>query len=163
RRINWQNEHDLQEQIASYSEAIRLDPQYALAYAARSSAYRSNAQYFTPGPVLSPAGAAKYAQALSDARQSLALAPDLPEGYVALATYFMATLQSAEAKEAVDRAVTLAPSDARALRAAGYFYANIGQVKTGLAMTEKGLARDPVSPDAYWAHGWALYGARRYA
>ena len=50
RRINWQNEHDLQEQIASYSEAIKLDPQYALAYAARSSAYRSDAQFFTPGP-----------------------------------------------------------------------------------------------------------------
>jgi tetratricopeptide (TPR) repeat protein len=112
---------------------------------------------------LSSDGAAKYAQALADARQSLALAPDLPEGNTALAAYFMATLQSAEAKEAVDRAVTLAPSDARALRAAGYFYANIGQVKTGLAMTERGLARDPVSPDAYWAHGWALYGARRYA
>jgi TolB-like protein len=163
RRINWENEHDLQEQIANYNEAIRLDPQYALAYAARSSAYRANAQFFTPGPVLSSDGAAKYAQALADARQSLALAPDLPEGYVALATYFMATLHSAEAKEAVDHAVTLAPSDARALRAAGYFYTNIGQVKTGLAMTEKGLARDPVNPDAYSAHGWALYGARRYA
>jgi TolB-like protein/Flp pilus assembly protein TadD len=163
RRINWQNEHDLQEQIASYSEAIKLDPQYALAYAARSSAYRANAQFFTPGPVLSSDSAAKYAQALADARQSVALAPDLPEGYTALAAYFMATLHSAEAKEAVDHAVTLAPSDARALREAGYFYANIGQVKTGLAMTEKGLARDPVSPDAYFAHGWALYGARRYA
>ena len=163
RRINWQNEHDLQEQIASYSEAIKLDPQYALAYAARSNAYRANAQFFTPGPVLSSDSAAKYAQALADARQSVALAPDLPEGYTALATYFMATLHSAEAKEAVDHAVTLAPSDARALREAGYFYANIGQVKTGLAMTEKGLARDPVSSDAYFAHGWALYGARRYA
>jgi len=163
RKINWENEHDLQEQIASYSEAIKLDPQYALAYAARSSAYKADAQFFTPGPVVSSDGAAKYAQALADARQSVALAPDLPEGYTALAAYFMATLHSAEAKEAIDHAVTLAPSDARALRAAGYFYANIGQVKTGLAMTERGLARDPVSPDAYWAHGWALYGARRYA
>jgi TolB-like protein len=138
RRINWQNEHDLQEQIASYSEALKLDPQYALAYAARSSAYRANAQFFTPGPVLSSDSAAKYARALADARQSVALAPDLPEGYTALAAYFMATLHSAEAKEAVDHAVTLAPSDARALREAGYIYANIGQVKTGLAMTEKG-------------------------
>jgi tetratricopeptide (TPR) repeat protein len=112
---------------------------------------------------LSSDSAAKYAQALADARQSVALAPVLPEGYTALAAYFMATLHSAEAKEAVDHAVILAPSDARALREAGYFYANIGQVKTGLAMTEKGLARDPVSPDAYFAHGWALYGARRYA
>jgi len=163
RRINWQNEHDLQEQIASYNEAIKLDPQYALAYAARSSAYRANAQFFTPGPVLSSDSAAKYAQALADARQSVALAPDLSEGYTALAAYFMATLHSAEAKEAIDHAVTLAPSDARALREAGYFYANIGQVKTGLALTERGLARDPVSPDAYFAHGWALYGARRYA
>src|SRR5262249_16384820 len=85
RRINWENEDDLEEQIASYSEAIKLDPQYALAWAARSSAYRANAQFFTAGPVLSSDGAAKYAQALADARKSLALAPDLPEGNTALA------------------------------------------------------------------------------
>jgi tetratricopeptide (TPR) repeat protein len=162
RRINWQNEHDLQEQIASYNEAIKLDPQYALAYAARSSAYRANAQFFTAGPVLSSDSAAKYAQALADTRQSVALAPDLPEGYTALAAYFMATLHSAEAKEAIDHAVTLAPSDARALREAGYFYANIGQVRlTGSRAKPLSVSASPA--DAYFAHGWALYGARRYA
>jgi TolB-like protein len=68
--------------IAAYTEAIRLDPHYALAFAARSIALSDVAQEAeTPAAVREGFGKAQ-----ADARQALALAPDLAQAHLWPAT-----------------------------------------------------------------------------
>src|SRR5207302_1591471 len=76
-----QNDKDLQAAIAGYTEAIHLDPEYALGYADRSLAFRSFGNNSTTSP-----GARRnyYNKAEVDARKAVALAPDLAEGHLAL-------------------------------------------------------------------------------
>jgi transcriptional activator of cad operon len=65
--------------IAEYSEAIRLDPRYALAFAGRSRAYTSYASQPETG------GARDFFdKGYADARDAIELAPELAEGYMAL-------------------------------------------------------------------------------
>jgi TolB-like protein len=67
--------------IAAYSEAIRLDPNYALAFAARSIALSGSAQE----AATAQAAREGFGKAQADARRALALAPDLAEAHLALA------------------------------------------------------------------------------
>ena len=72
---------DLPAAIAAYTEAIRLDPHYALAFAGRSIALSGVA-----GEAETAAAAREgYDKAQADARQALALAPDLAQAHLALA------------------------------------------------------------------------------
>lgn len=158
RKADWRNGQDAQRKIAAYGEAIRLDPHYALAYAARSLAYINDAVDFASGPEI----AADHARALGDARQALALAPDLPEGHQALAVYFLNTLQFMQARDEFARAVSLAPGYAVVLRSAGYFSVLIGRTAEGFGMLERAVARDPMSVASHTYYGGALYLARRY-
>ncbi len=67
---------DLPAAIAAYTEAIRLDPRYALAFAARSLAFTNlAAEADTPAAVREA-----YDKAQADARQAIELAPDLAAG-----------------------------------------------------------------------------------
>jgi TolB-like protein/Tfp pilus assembly protein PilF len=158
RKGDWQNGQDAQRKIAAYSDAIRLDPHYALAYAGRSFAFDGDAVDFASGSAI----AADRAKALGDARQALALAPDLPEGHEALAYYFAGTLQITQARDEFARAVSSAPGYAAVLRSAGHFSVSLGRTAEGLAMLERAVARDPISADSYDQYGDALYLARRY-
>jgi adenylate cyclase len=65
--------------IAGYTEAIHLDPHYALAFAARSMAFSDYARESETEVRES------FNKAQADARQVLALAPDLAEAHLALA------------------------------------------------------------------------------
>jgi TolB-like protein len=67
--------------IAAYAEAIRLDPNYALAFAGRSRAHGGYAGEFATG-----AGEIRdsFDKAQADARKPIVLAPELGEGYLAL-------------------------------------------------------------------------------
>ena len=60
---------DAQAAIAAYAEAIRFDPGYALAYAARSLALTDYADYYASGPAI----LASYETAQTDARLAIAL------------------------------------------------------------------------------------------
>ena len=75
---------DLPAAIATYTEAIRLDPHYALAFAGRSIALSGVAvEAATPAAVREG-----YDKAQADARQALVLAPDLAQAHLALAIRF---------------------------------------------------------------------------
>ncbi len=70
-----------QSAIAGYTEAIRLDPSYALAFAGRSLALSNYAGEFANGTAIRELSA----KAQADARQALKLAPELAEGHLASA------------------------------------------------------------------------------
>ncbi len=146
--------------IAAYSEAIRLDPRYALAYAGRSNALNDYASEFATGPAIRN----NFDRARVDARQAIALAPELPEGQLALGSFFEAgSLDFTEATKAHERALELAPGNAQILRESGRFAAYMGYFDKGLAATQRAVELDPLSPRVHSAYGDALYFARQYA
>jgi TolB-like protein len=150
---------DLPTAIAAYTEAIRLDPHYALAFAARSIAVSDYAADAATGAAIREG----FDSALADARQALALAPDLPQGHIAVA--FVSengTLDFTQASEAYERAVALAPGNAEVLRSSGYFAALVGHFDVGLAAARRAVVLDPLARASHSLLAEALYMARRY-
>src|SRR5262249_13136828 len=127
---------DCQTASAAYAEAIRLDPKYALAFAARSSAHSCYAEEFATGAAVREA----FDQAQADARQALALAPELAEGHAALGSFLASGAQDyMAASEEYRSAVTLAPGNAQVLRESGRFEAFIGHFDAGLAAAHRAV------------------------
>ena len=143
--------------IAAYTEAIRLDPHYALAFAGRSIALSIAA-----GDAATAAAREGYDKAQADARQALALAPDLAQAHLALAVVSESTLNFTQASAAYERALALAPGNAQVLRVSGYFAAQMGHFDAGVAAARRAVALDPLARQSHSELGRALYFARRY-
>jgi serine/threonine-protein kinase len=150
---------DLQAIIAGYSEAIRQDPRYALAFADRSVAYAAYARNYATGVGVHE----NYARAKADAHEAIALAPDLAEAHLSLANVLRDSLEFTSAAAEYERAVMLAPGSARVLGDYGVFAAEIGQTEAGLGAVRHALVLDPLSSDAHAALAGALMAAHRYA
>lgn len=114
---------DLQTAIAGYSEAIRQDPNYALAFANRSIALRQYAGSYETAPAVRQT----FEKAHQDALRAIALAPDLSEGHLALAFYLEDMLDFARANDEYARALALGPGNARVLQIYGAFAVFIGR------------------------------------
>ncbi|HEY6618353.1 MAG TPA: tetratricopeptide repeat protein, partial [Steroidobacteraceae bacterium] len=146
--------------IAAYTEAIRLDPHYALAFAGRSIALTNVA-----GEAATAAAArAGFDKAQADARQALALAPDLVQAHLASAYVSeLGTLDFTQASDAYERALALAPGSAEVLRYSGSFAAYMGHFDAGITATRRAVVLDPLARPSHGALAGALYAARRYA
>jgi len=151
---------DLPAAIAAYTEAIRLDPHYALAFAGRSFAL-STAAADAETPAATREG---FDKAQADARQALALAPDLAQGHLALAVVAeQGTLDFTQANDEYERALALAPGNAQVLRDSGQFAAFMGHFDAALAAARRAVVLDPLARQTYTVLAQALYVARRYA
>jgi TolB-like protein/tetratricopeptide (TPR) repeat protein len=146
--------------VAGYTEAIRLDSNYALAYAARSIARQNCANTFATTPSARHASI-DYAQA--DATKATVLAPDLSEGHLALAIVYRDRLEFVPASEEYERALVLGPGNVRVLRNYGQFAALMGRGDSGLAALHRAVALDPLNPNAHGFLGDGLSSQRRYA
>jgi tetratricopeptide (TPR) repeat protein len=142
-----------------YTDAIRLDPDYALAYAARSLAVQEIARRRPLTPSARRAGLDK---AQADARKAIALVPDLSEGYLALAMAYLSGLDFKSASGACERALALGPGNARALRDCGVLEVMTGHIDSGLKLLNRALALDPLNPNSHAFLGLALLDLRRY-
>ena len=142
--------------IAEYTQAIRLDPNYALAFAGRARAYTSYAA--------TEAGMrTSFDDARADAREAIRLAPGLAEGYMALGFYCeFGALDFAQARAAYDRARALAPGNAKVLRISGSFLLTMGRFEEGLSAARRAVALDPLNRSSHDTLGLGLYLARRY-
>jgi TolB-like protein/tetratricopeptide (TPR) repeat protein len=149
---------DLPTAIAAYTEAIRLDPHYALAFAARSIALSDYAALAETG------GATRedFEKANADARQSLALAPDLAEAHLASGLVSEYALDFTQANGAYERALSLAPGKAVVLRYSGFSAVVMGRIDAGLEALRRAVVMDPLARDSHSAVAQALYFARRY-
>ena len=173
---------DLPVAIAAYTEAIRLDPNYALAFAARSIARSTVAAEAATAAAMRegfdaaqadarqggarappPAPAPPPPAAEADARQALALAPDLAQAHLALAAVAEnGTLDFTQASAAYDRALVLAPGNAQVLRNGGLFAAWMGRFDAGVEATRRAVVLDPLARQSHSALADALYVFRRY-
>ena len=152
------NEQGLQPAIAAYTEAIRADPDYALAYAGRSLAFADFARALVTGPDVPE----YFNKAQADARKAIALAPDLADGHLALANFFAGSLEFTGATQEYERALALAPGNARLLKEYGAFADLIGRTEAGLVAAHRLLVLDPLNSTNHFGLGVSLTFARRY-
>jgi len=144
--------------VVAYTEAIRLDPTYALAFAGRSIAYSNYAGEVVPGAAIREF----YKMAFVDAHQALAIAPELAEGSLALAVFYDNSLAFARASEAYERARALGPGNTEVLRLSGRFAVYMGHTDLGLTALRRAVVLDPLNPHSHEAISEALFYARQY-
>ncbi|MBV8910566.1 MAG: TIR domain-containing protein, partial [Gammaproteobacteria bacterium] len=150
---------DVEAAIDAYTEAIRIDPGYVLAYADRARAWVTYAGQFARAPAVR----ADFGRALADARRAIELGPDLADSHFALASYYESgALDFTQAAQAYDRAIALEPGNARLLRSYAAFTAYMGRSDAGLAAARRAVALDPLNRGSQGVLADALYCARRY-
>jgi TolB-like protein len=164
---NLQDREGLEVVVALYSEALRYDSDYALAYSGRSIQFEQIGEREFNHEFLSRTEAhARRAKFLSlaeaDALRAIALAPTLAEGHLALAYVFQEKLDFIHASEEYGRALLLGPGTARVLRNYGVFAAQMGHPDRGLAATHQAVIIDPLNPASYRGLALAAFYARRY-
>ena len=138
-----------------YRKALARDPSFALAYA-RLANNRLNRHWFSNR--LAPA---QLEEVRSDIERALAIAPDLPDAYLALGTfYYWGHRDYDSALRALDRAIELQPSnsDSRTFRAA--IYRRRSEWRRSLAEDERALELDPRHAGIYTNIG-GTYGLLR--
>jgi len=157
---NYHGESDLQEAVAAFTESIRLDPNYALAYAARSLVRSQLSDEFaTFAPISAEADAVR-----ADALKAIALAPGLAEGHLALAVSVSTFRQDmTEASREYERAATLAPGNTQVLRRYALSAAELGRPNAAIAAARRAVTLDPLTA---LTHRWlarVLWLSRHYA
>ncbi len=150
-------EATLRDALASFDEAIRLDPSYARAYAGKAdalTALASNAYM----PYESGFGEAR-----QDAGRALELAPDLPEALLVLSfIQFNVELNPKAAGESAERALSLSPGSYDVQIYQSTFEASNGRSERAIASARKAVELDPVAPGAYVNLSNVLVFARQY-
>ena len=158
----WQvvSDSDARSVIAGYQEAVRLDPNFALAYAEMSVALN---RYVTNAHLQGPAADDVHRQAQASALKAVALAPELAEGHLALAiVQCVKFLDFARANEEFERAMALAPGNVRVLSDYGQFAVEMGNTDAGIAAARRAATLDPLNVVSYGKLSGALWLARRY-
>ena len=150
---------DLQSAVDAYSQAIRLDPHFALAFAGRAEALYRQADEWLSGA----AARKRYEDAVADARRAIALAPDLAEGHLALGTALEdGFFDFAGAAAEFTRAMELSPGNALVLQRYGSFAVDMGRTEPGLVAIRQAIVLDPLNTHIHARIGEAYWAARRY-
>jgi len=134
--------------IADFSNAIQLDPSYALAYAHRA---------FSRGYLAASGSFANVAEtrallndALADAEKSVALAPELGDAHAAIAYVLKNQLSDlGRASAEYSRALELAPGDAPILMRYAIFEVLLGHIQAALEAGERAVSLDPLTPNTH--------------
>jgi TolB-like protein len=141
------NEADVRKALAYFEEAVRIDPNYALAHAHLSRVWRALGAAF----VVTPAEIdAAYAHARESAQTALRLAPDLGEAHLAVGwVHVTPDVDLPGAELEFRRAAELAPHDARMVQALGYLLAALGNLDEAEKMNQQAIDIDPFLVSAY--------------
>jgi len=145
----------IEQRIADFQDAIRMDPTFAPAYVGLAGTYISYQDIFVGAPPseIRP-------KATSAARKALELDPKLAEAHAILAEIYQKQWKWAESEEEYKRALELKPNDASAHRGFAYWLACHGRTQEALAWVQRGRELDPLgSADTV---GFLLIMARRY-
>jgi TolB-like protein/Tfp pilus assembly protein PilF len=151
--------NDVQAAIDAFTEAIRRDPTYALAFAGRSQAFTRYAEEFATGKPIQD----NFARARADAYKAVDLAGDLADAHLALAQVFESgSLDYPRGNEEYERAAELAPGNAQVMRDYGLFVVRMGKPDAGIAAVRRAVVLDPLNRSSHSYLGLALNYARRY-
>jgi TolB-like protein len=146
-------------QIAAFDEAIRLDPLYAKAYAAKGMSLGAYAGSYESAS--NARHVAEKAHALIE--KAVQLAPDLAEAHLALARSFdAALLDFTRGMAEYERALALAPGDARVLSKYADFLSRMGHADAAVASAQRAVTLDPVNAASYDDLGYVFYFSHRH-
>jgi TolB-like protein/DNA-binding winged helix-turn-helix (wHTH) protein/tetratricopeptide (TPR) repeat protein len=143
---------------AGYREAVRLDPNFALAYAGLSMALAAYGDLFAHGPAVGDF----YRQARAPALKAVSLAPELADGHLALALVYARSLDFTSASKEFERAMTLTPGNARVLRDYSAFAVSMGRTDAGIAAARRAKVLDPLNINSHGFLSADLRFARQY-
>jgi TolB-like protein/Tfp pilus assembly protein PilF len=151
-------EGDARKAIESYTQAIELDPHYALAWSELSRAWIDLGAYFLEGAQAQEA----YAKAWVAADRALTLSPALAAAHIARGHLLqIADLDWRGAEAEFRRAMALAPNDGEARFYLGRQLAVFGQVDPAIELTRQALATEPLRADWYKWLAYYLWGLNR--
>src|SRR5438094_2939841 len=124
--------------IRYYEQALKLDPNYALAYCGLADTYA----YM--GGVVMPSKEA-VAKEKEFAQKALELDPDLPEAHLSLACALGGAFDWRNAQIEFDRAIKLNPNLAWAYEIYAWFLGGVGQLDEAIAKDKKAIELDPLN------------------
>src|SRR4029434_3795065 len=133
------NLEDFRKAVSYFDEAIRLDPDYALAYAERSEAWSLIGD-------LTGQRATAWPKAKSDAEKAVAIAPALAEAHAALGwVRFFVDWKFAEGLSELKRAKELSPANPTANDLLARVIVYLGQVDEAERHARHAVELDPLS------------------
>src|SRR5205823_5415700 len=141
--------------IRYYEQALKLDPNYALAYCGLADTYA----YM--GGVVMPSNEA-VAKEKEFAQKALKLDPELPEAHLSLACALGGAFDMRNAQVEFDRAIELNPNLAWAYEIYAWFLGGLGRLDEAIAKDKKAIELDPLNSFFQSALAYFLYHARRY-
>jgi TolB-like protein/Flp pilus assembly protein TadD len=153
------NKENALARMAFFSEAIRLDPNFARAHVGTAEVQIGYAGNYAPGPEIR----SWYRRARDHAEKAISLAPELGEAHVAMAlTLERGYLDFARAQSEYERALSLSPNDPGVLIRSGRFFVTMGRTEEGLSKIRRAIAMDQLNPKGYALLSYALGDAQRY-
>ena len=141
--------------IRYYEEALKLDPNYALAYCGLADTYA----YM--GGVVMPSKEAVVKEK-EFAQRALELEPQLAEAHLSLACALAGAFDWRNAQVEFDRAIELNPNLAWAYEIYAWFLGGLGRLDEAIAKDKKAIELDPLNSFFQAALAYFLYHARRY-
>jgi serine/threonine-protein kinase len=147
------NLEDYRKAVSYFDEAIRLDPNYALAYAERSEAWSLIGD-------LTGQRATAWLKAKSDAENAVAIAPELAEAHAALGwVRFFIDWKFAEGLSELKRAKELSPANPTANDLLARVIVYLGQVHEAERHARHAVELDPLSVTAQGNLARVLFAA----
>jgi Tfp pilus assembly protein PilF len=149
---------DLGHAVDFFEQAVRLDPNYALAYAGLALAYTVQPLHFTDPPSV----AEVYAKAETAARHAIALDPSVGEARAALGYAYHWQWRWEDADREFRQAIALSPANSTVHQWYGEHLYITGSMEEGERMMRHAVKLDPLSLVAQNDLGIFLIFARRY-
>ena len=141
--------------IHYYEEALRLDPNYALAYCGLAD------NYAYMGSVVMPEKEA-IAKEKEFAQKALELDPELAEAHMSVALALVAAFDWRNGLKEFDRALELNPNLAFAYELQAWTVNGLGRFDEAIAKTKKAVELDPLNPFFQMSLSFYQYWAGRY-
>jgi TolB-like protein/predicted Zn-dependent protease len=152
-----QNKENLNKALAYADTAIKLDKEYASAWALRASVQ------YTMADVGQTDVTEGYRKARDDAERAIALDPTLASAYLALArTQIGYDWDWDTANTCLTKAAALEPGSAEVIGIHSHLSFVMGNLDEAIRLGEQTVALDPLRPHSYLILGQLLYAAGRY-
>lgn len=151
------NKATLRDALDHSDEAIKLDLNYAPAWALRSRLLSGMAAY---GLIDTQHG---YQQARADGEHAIALDPNLASGYLALGWIQMShDWDWRRAEASLTKAAELEPGNVDVLRYKAALYTTLGRINDALELSREVVAVDPLHARSYSHLGYQFYFVGQY-
>ena len=148
---------DLRKAIGYYDAAIRSDPHYALAYAARSKSW------WALGDITGEDVSGSNRKARADAERAVAEDPNLAEGHAALGQVLASVDWNASGAELeYRRAAELAPASAEPKIGLSSVLADFGRIEEATDLLRQAIQLEPLTATSYFDLARLLTSLGRY-